>query len=131
MSQTSPLDIVGLCVFIATLLFAPEVAAVVGPYLAITLAAVVGASFALARRDRSSRLSAFFFFGRIVLLAILLTVGLAAVANRMYSEIDERLWLAPIALMVGFIGDDWPSLLGKVKTLFFAVIDTFRSGDRT
>ncbi len=124
MKQT--IDIVSVFVFIASLLFSPEIANVVGPYMVIILASTIGASFALARRERSTRLSALGFFLRINGLAILLTVGLAAIAQSWGPALQERVLLAPIALVLGFIGDDLPKVLrwagGKVNALVDALI---------
>ena len=128
MTQQSITDIVGLCVFIAALLFSSEVANVVGPYMVIVIASSIGASFALARRDKDTRTAAVWFFTRVVGLAVLLTGGLAAIASAHYPDIAPRVFVAPIALMVGFIGDDWPKLLGKLARGVFAITDFFRKG---
>lgn len=109
--NSTPIDIVSVCVVIAALLFAPEVAAVVGPYIVIMLASTVGASFALARRERSTRSNALLFFARTSGLSVLLTVGFAAVVSSYRPEVPERVLLAPVALVLGFVGDDWPVVL--------------------
>lgn len=121
-------DIVGLFVFIAAILFSNDVAAVVGPYLVITIAATIGASFAVARRERSTRISALFFFARVVGLAILLTVGFAAVASAYRPDLSPRVLVAPISLLIGFVGDDWPKLLGRVMKVVYGALDLFRKG---
>jgi hypothetical protein len=126
MSQQPIADIVGLCIFIAALLFSADVANVVGPYMVIVIASSIGASFALSRRNKSSRGRALWFFTRVVGLAVLLTVGLAAVASAYRPDLHERVLLAPIALLVGFIGDDWPRLLSRIMRALFAAIDLMR-----
>ena len=125
-ANTSVTDIVAVCVLIASLLFSHEAAAVIGPYVVIIVASTVGASFALARRDKAGRGAAVWFFARVVGLAILLTAFLAAVASRYYPAAPDRLLVAPIALVVGYIGDDWGALLGKVVRLIFAAVDLVR-----
>jgi hypothetical protein len=120
------MDIVGLLVFVAALVFSPDVAGVVGPYLVIVIASAVGASFAVARRDKSTRLSAVFFFSRVVGLAVLLTVGLAAMVNAYRPDLTPRLVIAPIALLVGFVGDDWPKFLSKIVGVFYSALDLVR-----
>lgn len=126
MNPPPVLDIVGLFVFIAAILFSHEVAAVVGPYMVIVIAATIGGSFALARRDKTTRTAAVWFFGRVVGLAVLLTVGLAAAANAYRPDLSPRVLVAPIALLVGFIGDDWPKLLGKVVRVIYGALDLVR-----
>lgn len=124
--QNKTTDFVSLMIFIAAALFSTEVATVVGPYVAIIVAASVGASFALARREKATRMAAAIFFLRIVGLAVLLTVALAQLANGYFPAANERLTLIPIALMVGFIGDTWPQVLGKVLEKLLGLLDYFR-----
>ncbi|OUL98536.1 hypothetical protein [Variovorax sp. JS1663] len=126
MNQPPVVDIVGLFVFIAAILFSHEVAAVVGPYMVIVIASTIGASFALARRDRTTRTAAIWFFTRVVGLAVLLTVGFAAIASAYRPDLSPRVTVAPIALMVGFIGDDWPKLLSKCMRVIYGALDLVR-----
>jgi len=127
MNQTSVTDAFGLSVLIAAMAFSPEVAAVVGPYILIAAASVIGASFSLARRAPSSRWSAFAYFARVVGLATFLTVGLSAWLASHYPALTERALLAPVALLIGFIS--WPDLLRAVTNGIFRLIDNFRAGD--
>jgi len=126
MNQPPVVDIVGLFVFIAAAMFSHEVAAIVGPYMVIIIASTSGASFALARRDKTTRTAAVWYFTRVVGLAVLLTVGFAAVANAYRPDLTPRVLVAPIALLIGFVGDDWPKLLGKVVRAIFSAIDLVR-----
>lgn len=126
MSNSGITDIVGLFVFLAAMAFSHEVAAVIGPYLVIVIAGSVGASFALARREKSTRLSAIGFFLRVVALAVLLTVGFAACVSLWRPDFSPRLTVAPIALLVGYIGDNWPQLLGKITRVIFSTVDLLR-----
>ncbi len=118
-------DVVGLFVFVAAVVFSPDVAAVVGPYMAIIVTASIGASFSLARREKSSRTGAVFFFVRICGLAALLTVGMSVMLAGVHTSLSERALLAPIAFGIGLVGDDWPSVGkwagGKISSL----IDVF------
>lgn len=126
MTSQSTTDIVGLFVFIAALIFSNEVAAMVGPYMVIAVAATVGASFSVARRDKSTRLSAVWFFVKVVCLALLFTGGLAALAINYYPTLNDRALLAPIALLVGFVGDGWPAVLSKIVRFFIGMLDLAR-----
>lgn len=128
MTQQPVADVVGLFTLIAAVAFSNEVAAVVGPYMVIVIASAIGASFALARRQKSTRGAALFFFLRVVGLAVVLTVGAATMASSYRPDLQERLLLAPIALVVGFIGDGWPVVLRKALSLFWAAVDTARGG---
>lgn len=127
MATESLTDAVGLSVLIAAAAFSPEVAAVVGPYVLIAAASVIGASFSLARRPPSSRWSAFGYFARVVGLATFLTVGLSTWLAGHYEALTERALLAPVALLIGFIGHDWPKLLRALVSGIFKTIDNFRA----
>ena len=124
--NTQPLsitDIVGLCVFIATLLFSVEVAQVVGPYLVIIAASAIGASFSLKRREKSTRTSAIFFFVRVCGLAALLTVGVSTMVAGYHPSLSERVLIAPVAFIVGFVGDDWPAIAWWAIAKISAFVD--------
>jgi hypothetical protein len=127
-NQLSIADIVGLCILLASLLFSAEVAAVVGPYMVIILGSAIGASFALTRRERSPRLSAFWFFFRIAGMAVLLTAFLAAIVHSLRPDLNERVLLAPIAILIGLIGDGWPAVARKLMSMFWSVLDAMRGG---
>jgi hypothetical protein len=119
-------DAIGFGVFLAGFVYAPSVAAVVGPYIMIVLASVVGASFATKRREKTTRTAALFYFLRVAGLAVLVTVSIASVASSYYDNLTERVLITPIALIVGAIGDDWPKLLQKIVRVIFSAVDLVR-----
>jgi hypothetical protein len=104
------LDPVNVSIALASVLFGPALAGVVGPYAVILIASTVGAAWALGRRDPSARLGAAWYFLRLNATAVLVTVGLASIAGRWMGHEDTSWMLAPIALFVGGVGDDWPRL---------------------
>lgn len=126
--QTSVTDAVGFGIFLAGLVYAPNVAAVVGPYIVIVLASVIGASFALKRREKTTRLSALWYFLRVAGLAVLITVSLAGIGSSYYSTLTERVLITPVALLVGAVGDDWPRLLRAIVRVLFRAVDLVRGG---
>ncbi|MFV0677888.1 hypothetical protein [Variovorax sp. tm] len=130
MNQQPLTDIVALAILIAATLFSHAVAEAVGPYLVIVVASAIGASFALARREKSTRGRALWFFTRVVGLAVLLTVGLAAAVSAYRPDLSPRVLLAPIALLIGFIGDGWPRLLAKAVQMLYALMDLARPGPK-
>ena len=107
MNQLEPTNV---AIALAGVLFGPALAALVGPYAVILIASTVGAAWALGRRDPSARLGAAGYFLRLNATALVVTVGLATMAGK-WLGIEETTWmLAPIALVVGGVGDDWPRL---------------------
>lgn len=105
------LDPVNVAIALAGILFGPTLAAVVGPYAVIIIAATVGAAWSLGRREPAPRLGAAWYFVRLQATAILVTASLASAAAR-WLDLEDHTWLlAPIALLVGGVGDDWPRLV--------------------
>lgn len=130
MNQQPLTDIVALAILIAAAFFSRAVAEAVGPYLVIVVASAIGASFALARREKSTRGRALWFFTRVVGLAVLLTAGAAAAVSAYRPDLSPRVLLAPIALLIGFIGDGWPRLLAKAVQMLYALMDLARPGSK-
>lgn len=109
-------------VTVLALAMSPAAASVIGPYAAIILASTAGASWSVGRRDPSIRTSAVWFFFRINLTAFAFAAGAAVVAEQWLGP-DTRQWtVAPIALIIGAVGDNWPKVIGKI---FHVVLRAF------
>lgn len=104
------LDPVSVAIALAGVLFGPALAAIIGPYAVIIIGATVGAAWALGRRDPAAKLGAAWYFLRLNATAVVVTVGLANLAARWLGVTDHSWLLAPIALFVGGVGDDWPKV---------------------
>lgn len=100
-------DVMQLFVVMAAAIFGQPIADVVGPYLLIIFAAATGAGWSLGRREAKGKWSAFFYFVRVVFTAILLTVVIAKVVVMYMPKVEGELLIAPVALIIGLIGDDW------------------------
>lgn len=112
MGGNSNLDAVQATIVVLTCLFGPSMAAVIGPYAVIVLAAIGGASWSVGRRPAGERslLNDGLFFVRLVITALMIAGGLAVWAER-WTGPDTRQWTLPvIALAIGAVGDDWPSV---------------------
>lgn len=119
------LDPTHVAITVASAVLAPALAEVVGPYVIIFIASTIGASWALGRQASMSRLKALLLFLRINFTAAIVTSSIAsALAEQLgyASGTREGLWLiAPIALVIGGVGDDWPALIHwVVKRKFFS-----------
>lgn len=106
--NSSHLDPVSVSIALASIIFGPALAGVIGPYSVILISSTVGAAWALGRRDAGARLGAAWYFLRLNATAVLVTASLANLAARWIGADDSRWMLAPIALLVGCVGDDWP-----------------------
>ena len=119
------LDPTHVAITVASAVLAPALAEVVGPYVIIFIASTIGASWALGRQATTTRLKALLFFLRINSTAAVVTSSIASALAKQLgyaSGTGEGLWLiAPIALMIGGVGDDWPALIRWVlKRKFFS-----------
>lgn len=124
--QSSVPDAIGLGVFLASVVYAPEVASVVGPYVVIIIAAAIGASFATARREKTTRLGALWYFARVVGLAMLLTVFIAGAWASFQPSITQRFAIVPVALLIGFFGDDFPMFARRALDFALSMADAVR-----
>ena len=119
------LDPTHVAVTVASAVLAPALAEIVGPYVIIFIASTIGASWALGRQATMTRLKALLFFLRINFTAAIVTSSIASALAKQLgyaSGTGEGLWLiAPIALVIGGVGDDWPALIHwVVKRKFFS-----------
>lgn len=112
MGGNSNLDIVYVTVSVLTVLFGPQMAAVIGPFAVIFLSSVGGAAWAVGRRPAAERSTAndALFFARLVITAMVVAGGLAVLAERWTGEGTSQWTLPIIALAIGAVGDDWPSV---------------------
>lgn len=124
MIRTQPdISIMALVGALSSAIFGHEVSHIVGPYIVILIASSVGASFALARRPVQTRLGAVWFFTRTIVVAVLLTAAVAALISGHYPTLAERALIAPVAFIIGFIGDGWPSVFKWATDKISAFID--------
>lgn len=106
--NSQQLDPVSVAIALASVLFGPALAGVIGPYAVIIISATVGAAWALGRRDAAAKISAAWYFLRLNATAAIVTVSLAKLAGMWMGVADHSWLLAPVALVVGGVGDDWP-----------------------
>ena len=119
------LDPTHVAITVASAVLAPALAEIVGPYVIIFIASTIGASWALGRQATMTRLKALLFFLRINFTAAIVTSSIASALAKQLgyaSGTGDGLWLiAPVALVIGGVGDDWPALIHWVlKRKFFS-----------
>lgn len=109
-------DVVALLALLGGVVFAnPNIAQAVAPYAAIFFSGLVGVLWALSRQETDMtpghRFRGMLFMGRIIGAAMIATIPLAVfLAPRMGLE-QDRYAIAPIAFIIGAVGDDWKPLL--------------------
>lgn len=117
---------VKIAVIFISYFIAPELAEIFGSYAVIILASTAGAGWSLGNRGGTlSIYKALWFFTKINLTAIIITVGIASiVANK--TEMNNPQWLlAPIAFTIGLVGDEWTTFntwaVEKIKAVLSAI----------
>lgn len=113
MNSTIALDPISVSIALSGLIFGPALAGIIGPYAVILVAAMVGSAWALGRSEQQrTRTRAVLFFARLGATAALVTVGIASAFGNWFGVERTDWMLAPIAMLVGGVGDDWP-VVGK------------------
>lgn len=110
MPPPSDIGLVGVISVLLAALFAPPLAAVIAPYIATIIGALMGAGWGLKRRHTTSRWDAVFFIVLMVGTALIFTVPAAMWLQRYTGENTAQWFLAPIAALIGAVGEDWPKV---------------------
>ena len=84
-----------------------------GEYAVIVLSALAGSLWALSRVPSSTRAAGAMLVLRLVLTAVALTSGAAFVLELHYQWPAHQV-LAPLAFMIGALGDRWPGLVERL-----------------
>lgn len=113
--MSNHLDPVSVAVVLASTLFGPQLAAIIGPYAVILLGATVGAAWALGRRETDKKSGAVAYFMLINGTAVLVTVGISNLVGKWLGHEDANWLLAPVAMVIGGVGHDWPGVLKTVQ----------------
>jgi hypothetical protein len=107
------LDPVAVALFWASVFLDPKVAAIVGPYAVIILAAVGGTSYALGDNETiTGRVAAFWFLLRGVLWACLITVPISTFVATRYEDWQAQWFFVPAAAGIGYASDKGKKILG-------------------
>lgn len=103
--MNEPLDAPTLLAFILTFVTSREVAAILGPYAAIIVAATASAGLSLSRNDMITSLwRGMVYVGLRVMLASVLTVT-AAKGLRAWLELDLAFTMIPLAILIAWVRD--------------------------
>ena len=123
MSIQKSTDVTQLFVILTTSIFGAPMAGVVGPYILIIFAACTGVAWSLGRCSPQGKGQAFFYFVRVALTAVLLTVAISKATASFMPSVQEDWLIAPVALIIGLIGDDWRKVGEWIISTIKRVID--------
>jgi len=91
--------------------FAPQIAAVVAPYVLIMVAAVAGSAMRLGQIGATPRGGSFWLVFYSTLIAMCFTVPLAAYSASKLTGISETGLYGFVSFGLGYIGDQWPRVI--------------------
>lgn len=110
MSQ-HPLDPVGVVIALVAVVLSPDLAAVIGPYTVIIIASTIGAAWSLGGKPPMDKWSALGYFVMLAGTACMITVAATLGLAKLLGLTDAVHWLiAPVALLIGGVGDNWPAI---------------------
>jgi hypothetical protein len=102
-------DLLVLFTLLLGAVFSPALSAVLAPYLVIILGALLGAGWGLKRRTVPATHGGMFAFTALMLGTALVFTMPAAVWLQQYLGPGTLQWLlAPVAVVIAAIGEDWP-----------------------
>lgn len=92
-----------------------------GPYALIVFAALAGALWPLSAADTPSKVAGAWFMLRCTLTAVLLTASLASMIEMAwdYSAMEA---LAPVAFLIGALGNGWRPVFAAVGSALLALV---------
>jgi hypothetical protein len=104
-----------------TVLFVAFLGPWAGPYALIAFASLAGALWPLSAQTTETRVAGAKLLLRCTLTAILLTVFLAQMMERFWSiPVNES--LAPVALLIGALGNGWRPVFDAIGAALGAVV---------
>jgi len=118
MNTTPPYDIVAVLALVGGALFSnPQLSQALAPYATIFFAGLIGTMWSLSRRPTDlspgHRLRGAMFMLRVIGAALIVTLPVALWVAPKLGVNQERYLVAPIAFVIGAVGDasDWKTLL--------------------
>ena len=112
-----------------TVLFVALLGPMAGPYILIALAALAGALWPLSASTASTRAEGVWLLLRCALTALVLTSVIAGLIERLWGvPVNEG--LAPVALLIGAMGNGWRPVFSGVALFARAWVGNQQDGSR-
>ena len=105
----------------------PAVAEVVAPYFIIAVGAFTGASWALGNIEKLTVKKALFYYFKIIVTAMLMTVFISHFVATVIETPDIKWLYAPIAFILGCVGDRWGEI---IRVSLNKVLSTIQKGEQ-
>lgn len=104
-----------------TVIFVALLGPMAGPYALIAFAALAGAMWPLSASATATRMDGAWLLLRCTLMAVVLTVFLASGIERLWA-IPANEALAPVALIIGALGNGWRPVFESLGEVINALI---------
>lgn len=115
---------------IFAVIFGHQLAYYVGPYFVIIIGAAVGAAWSLGRSQVTSRSAAFCHFLLMCFTALIFAVPLSEWIGLKIGSADAGWLFAPVAMLIGGVGGDWPNLVKWIGRRAIRIIERRAGGDK-
>jgi hypothetical protein len=100
-----------------------------GPYALIAFAALAGALWPLSASETTTNAAGAWLLLRCTLTAVVLTFFIANIADRMWGfPVNES--LAPVALLIGALGNGWRPVFDAFGLALSAILGRFSEGKK-
>jgi hypothetical protein len=103
-------DLLVLFATLLALVFSPRLSAVLAPYAVIIVGALLGVGWGLKRRPIDSKSGKWSFVALMLGTALVFTMPAALLLERYLGAASYQWMLAPLAALIGAVGNDWPSV---------------------
>lgn len=108
MTGNNPPDLLVLFAALLALAFSPSLSAVLAPYAVILLGALLGTGWGLKRRPDAGRGDVWGFVALMLGTALVFTMPTAVYLQGYFGAGTIQGLLAPLALVIAAVGEDWP-----------------------
>ncbi len=110
MADADPPTLLVLLTALLALLVSPALSAIMAPYMVILAGALIGSGWGLTRRDPDAKGNPWFFIALMLGTALIFTMPAALFLQRYTGEHTYQWMLAPLAAIIGAVGNDWPKV---------------------
>lgn len=107
-NHNQPPDLLVLFTALLALMFSPSFSAILAPYVVILAGALLGTGWGLKRRTPDAVGGMWSFTALMLGTALIFTMPAAVYLQRYFGPGSLQWLLAPLAVVIAAIGDDWP-----------------------
>lgn len=126
--NNQPVDLASFIAALFAVFVAPPLAHLMGIYTAIVIGSVFGAGLAVVRAKKMTRPQSARFALLMAGVAVITTVGVAELANHWVKLESINSMVAPLALLIAAVGQDWPRVASRAWAVLLRVFERRAGG---